>query len=85
MIVSPLNLLLYLSIESLTPALFSIGTGGVIGSLVGFPIMKVHGIDCRRIICSSNVPSVSSLELIWKSPSEADSKNPDRSHYHAVN
>ena len=41
MIVSPLNLLLYLSIESLIPALFSIGTGGVIGFLVRFPIKKV--------------------------------------------
>ena len=40
-IVSPLNLLLYLSIESLIPALFSIGTGGVIGFLVRFPIKKV--------------------------------------------
>ena len=40
-IVSSLNLLLYLSIESLSPTLFSIGTGGVIGFLVGFPIMKV--------------------------------------------
>ncbi len=40
-IVSPLNLLLYLSIESLSPTLFSIGTGGVIGFLVGFPIKKV--------------------------------------------
>jgi len=33
-LVSPPNLLLYLSIESLSPTLFSIGTGG-------FPIMKV--------------------------------------------
>jgi uncharacterized membrane protein (Fun14 family) len=40
-IVSPLNLLLYLSIESLIPALFSICTGGVIGFIVGFPIKKV--------------------------------------------
>ena len=40
-IVSSLNLLLYLSIESLSPTLFSIGTGGVIGFLVGFPIMNV--------------------------------------------
>jgi uncharacterized membrane protein (Fun14 family) len=40
-IVSPLNLLLYLSIESLSPTLFSIRTGGVIGSFVRFPIMRV--------------------------------------------
>ena len=41
MIVSPLNLLLYLSIVSLILALFSIGTGGVIGFPVRFPIKKV--------------------------------------------
>lgn len=86
-IVSPLNLLLYLSIESLIPALFSIGTGSHrlpcwISNKEGY---ENSCSDCRRILCSSNVPSVFSIKLIWKSPSEPDSKNPDQSHYHAVN
>jgi hypothetical protein len=42
--------------------------------------MKVMAVVVGVLFCNSNVPSVFSLKLIWKSPSEADSKNPDRSH-----